>query len=88
MFDHNAMSELAAIKRARGGGRRKDGPNRTVTTKAFHDARTADLSQWQRLLYETQHRWKAACELEAEQYRLAVLTSKGGFYDEKGEIPF
>jgi hypothetical protein len=86
-MDHNAMAELAHLKRARGWGRRKDGLGKVVSTKAFYDNQVRNLSPWKRLVFETQVRWKQSCQIVKEHYRTDCLFSKEGFYH--GEtIPF
>jgi hypothetical protein len=87
MFDSNAMAERAALKRAHGGGRRKDGVNKVVGTKAYYDYFTRDLSAWELLVFKTRTHWQQTCQIQKEHYRLDCLTSQEGF--RHGEtIPF
>lgn len=61
MFDHNAMAERAALKRAQGGGRRKDGCNKPVSSKAFDDRQGyREMSPWRQLVYRTSLAWRDA----------------------------
>jgi hypothetical protein len=86
-MDHNQMAELAHLKRSRGWGRRKDGINKTVSTKAFYDNQMRDLSPWQRLVFETKTRWKQTCEIHKAHFQVDCFRSREGFsYAE--EIPF
>lgn len=87
MFDSNAMAELAALKRARGGGRRKDGANKTVSARSWHDNRTRDMSTWQRAVYEARHRWEQAASNARENFRLDCWVDVDGTWLGDG-IPF
>lgn len=89
MFDSNAMAELAHLSRARydrnGGGGAFKVYN---TSKAYYDARGHnELPTWQRLLVETKQRWEASKTIACEQFRIACLTSREGFYHGQ-DIPF
>jgi hypothetical protein len=87
MFDSNAMAELAALKRAKGGGRRKDGANKPVSSKAFYDAQMhGQMNPWRRAVYQATVRWRgdAASIAAGFKWDCHVLTLD----THNGEIPF
>jgi hypothetical protein len=89
MFDSSAMLELAHIKADRyqrngGGGAHKV----YASSKAYYDARGHnELAPWPRILAETKIRWEQSKQLAREQFRIACLTSREGFYHGT-DIPF
>jgi hypothetical protein len=89
MFDSNQMHELAALSRDRyqrsGGG----GAHKVYTSsRAYYDARGyREMSAWDQLMLETKTRWQSSCAIASEQFRMACLTSKEGFYY-GDDIPF
>ena len=88
-FDPNAMAELAHISRDRyqrnGGG----GAHKVYnTSKAYYDAiGHNELPSWRRLMTEARIRYRQKCQLIEEHYRMAILTSKDGWYYGE-DIPF
>lgn len=88
-FDSNAMTELKHLaadryQRAGGGGATKV----YLSSQAFYTARGYhELSPFSRACLETLHRYRQACEISAEHFRIDCLTSKEGFYH-GDSIPF
>jgi hypothetical protein len=88
-FDSNAMRELAHLasdryQRAGCGGASKV----YNTAQAYYTAiGHNELPAWSRLLVETRTRWEQSKSLAAEQFRIACLTSKEGWYH-GDSIPF
>jgi hypothetical protein len=72
MFDHNQMRELrhvAADRYQRGGG---GGAFKVTSAKAYHDARSRNLSAFERAAYEAAVLFRQACELAKSDMRQAV----------------
>jgi hypothetical protein len=86
-MDHNQMAELAHLKRARGWGRRKDGIGKTISTKAFYDNQTRNMSPWQLLVFQTTTRWKQSCEIHKAHFAVDCLRGREGYFNGE-EIPF
>ena len=89
MFDPNQMHELQHLARDRyqrngGGGAFKV----YQTGKAYYDANGfKELSPFAQACIEMLHRFRQIAAIQKEQYRIACLTSKDGFYD-GNDIPF
>ncbi len=88
MFDSNAMAERAAIKRAQGGGRRKDGCNKPVSSKAYDERMgLKEMSTWRRAVYEATLLWRSDSSSACSGFRWDChwyTLDK----DEAGYVPF
>jgi hypothetical protein len=73
MFDHNQMNELAHLKAARyernGGG---GGFKVATSTKAYYEARTINLSPFQRAAYEAREAFQIAARGAVSDFRNAA----------------
>jgi hypothetical protein len=72
MFDSNAMNELRHVaadryQRAGGGGATKV----YKSSKAFHDARSLNLSPFRKAAYEASVMFRQACSLASADFRAA-----------------
>jgi hypothetical protein len=89
-FDSNAMAELRHVSADRyqrngGGGAFKV----YATAQAYYEARGyKELSPFRRACIEMLHRFRQVAELQKENYRIDCLTSKEGWFDDNGSIPF
>lgn len=87
MFDHNNMRELAALKAYRyardGGG----GTHKVTSSKAFHDARTKNLSAFRRAAYEASVLFRQAAQMAAQDFRFDCLAPTLDT-DANGFVPF
>jgi len=87
MFDSNAMAERAAIKRAQGGGRRKDGINKPVSSKAYDERQGyQQMTPWEQLVYRTNMLWRQACSQARSDFKWDCHVLNLDTVN--GEIPF